>query len=74
MSLSLEQKACVEGYDFASLRQFIRLFPSLPLTKMLRVYFLYIGAPLPKEDDNEDDGEPSEINPDDDPFDIILVR
>lgn len=41
---------------------------------MLRVYFLYIGAPLPKEDDNEDDGEPSEINPDDDPFDIILVR
>lgn len=67
----------IEGYDMASLRQFIRLFPALSLTKLLKAYFLYIGAPLPKEDASEDgsesEEEPAVVN-EEDPFDIILVR
>jgi hypothetical protein len=62
----------IEGYGFTSLRHFIRLFPSLPLTNLLKGYFIYIGAPLPRDD--EDDGEPPTIQPGEDVFDMVLVR
>ena len=61
-----------EGYDFTSLRQFIRLFPSRPLTKLLKGYFAYIGAPLPRE--NQEDQESLSIQQEEDSFDVVLVR
>jgi superkiller protein 3 len=61
-----------EGYDFTSLRQFISLFPSRPLTKLLKGYFAYIGAPLPRED--QEDQESLSIQQEEDSFDVVLVR
>jgi superkiller protein 3 len=61
-----------EGYGFTSLRHFIKLFPSLPLTNLLKGYFTYIGAPLLREDGN--DGEPPTIQPGEDAFDTVLVK
>lgn len=62
-----------EGYDLSSLRQFMDLFPSLPLTSLLKGYFTYRGIPIfdLQEDDSESEHELE--TPDDDPFDTILV-
>ncbi|KAL0571344.1 Superkiller protein 3 [Marasmius crinis-equi] len=42
-------------YDLNDLRQFIELFPSQPLTMLLRGYFLYSGIPLDEDDAEEDE-------------------
>jgi len=63
-----------EGYDFASLRQFIKLFPLHPLTKLLKGYFAHISEPLPMEDGNENDSNSLSTQLDEDSFDMVLVR
>ncbi|KAI0051258.1 TPR-like protein [Auriscalpium vulgare] len=64
----------VEGYGFDYLRQYMRLFPSVALTHLVKAYFTYSGIPLSEDEDGSDNGsEPSEPVPDDaDPYELIL--
>ncbi|KAL0069809.1 Superkiller protein 3 [Marasmius tenuissimus] len=42
-------------YDWANLRQFMELFPSRPLSMLLRGYFLYSGVTLDEESEERDE-------------------
>ncbi|KAK7056865.1 Superkiller protein 3 [Paramarasmius palmivorus] len=42
-----------DDYDRSLLKQFMELFPDLPLTKVLKGYFIYMGVPLVEESDSE---------------------
>ncbi|KAI0674837.1 TPR-like protein [Trametes maxima] len=71
-SLYIESKDAtyIEDYDFGTLRQFIALFPELPLAKLLRAYFEYMAIRL---DEDEDEEKPaSEPDPDVDYVEIIV--
>ena len=63
-----------EEHEYDTLRQYLRLFPALPLGSMIKGYLLYFGIPLEKE---EEDGEDVEKAPvptgDEDPFDLVMV-
>ncbi|CDO72766.1 hypothetical protein BN946_scf184994.g19 [Trametes cinnabarina] len=45
----------LEDYDYATLRQFIQLFPSSALAKLLKAYFEYYAIPLNEEEEREKD-------------------
>ncbi|OBZ66566.1 Superkiller protein 3 [Grifola frondosa] len=61
-SLYIESKdvAYIEGYDFNILRQYIQLFPSSPLTRLLIGYFGYMSIPLSREDNESPDQDENE--------------
>lgn len=61
-----------EDYNFSILRQFVELFPSAALARLIRGYLLYMGLPLTEDEDNleEPAGSPPE---NEDPFDLMLV-
>lgn len=68
-----------ENYNFKSLREYIRLFPSSPLTNMIRGYVVYMDLPTldPEPDEQDEDEEAVELTPIEDQsaaFDIMLVR
>ncbi|KAJ7755694.1 superkiller protein 3 [Mycena maculata] len=60
----------MEHHSLPLLRQFMDLFPSLPLTTLLKAYFQYMNIPLVEVD--EDDGAPESVEPTGDPFDTML--
>lgn len=45
----------------------------MPMTKLLKGYFTFIGAPLPREEEDEVAGDASAIPTDDEAFDMIMV-
>ncbi|KAK0197963.1 superkiller protein 3 [Armillaria mellea] len=55
-SLFLERKdvETIDGYEYPLLRQYMALFPSLPLVSMLKGYFIYNGIPLSDDEEDED--------------------
>ncbi|KAJ4000018.1 TPR-like protein [Lentinula boryana] len=60
----------IDGYDYALLQEFIALFPSHPLTGLLKGYFIYKQIPI--SDDAEDlDTAPQDM---DVGYDMILVN
>jgi hypothetical protein len=59
-----------EGYDFDILRQYQNLFPDHVLSKLIRTYLAYLGAPL--SDEEEETPTPSASL--DDVFGAISVR
>ncbi|KAI0063698.1 superkiller protein 3 SKI3 [Artomyces pyxidatus] len=61
----------IEGYDYDILAQFRRLFPSAPLSHLVRGFFLYMDI-KPSEDEGEASDDGSEPAPDEDAFDIML--
>jgi len=62
----------IEDYSLSSLRQFMNLFPLLPLTSLLKGYFTYMDIPIVdrREDDSGSESDIEVFN--DDPFDTIL--
>ncbi|KAF7375997.1 Antiviral protein [Mycena sanguinolenta] len=71
--LCLDGLDCIDGetYNLPLLRQFMELFPSLPLTSLLKAYFLYMDIPLVEVDD-EDDTPSAPVEQTGDPFDTML--
>lgn len=67
----------VEGYDFETLREYIRLFPNSPLTKMIRGYIAYMDLPsLDPDPDDKDEDEAEGLAAIEDQsaaFDLMLV-
>ncbi|KAJ7188466.1 TPR-like protein [Mycena filopes] len=49
----------IENYGLPILRQFMNLFPSLPLTTLLKAYFMYMDIPLVETEDDDPDAYPS---------------
>ncbi|KAF8170200.1 superkiller protein 3 SKI3 [Mycena galopus ATCC 62051] len=72
--LCLDGQNCIDGetYDLPLLRQFIELFPSLPLTSLLKAYFLYMDIPLVEVDEEEKDTPNPPVEQSGDPFDTML--
>ncbi|KAJ6558576.1 superkiller protein 3 [Mycena vulgaris] len=74
--LCLDGRDCVDmdTYDIPLLRQFVDLFPSLPLTTLLKAYFLYMNIPLAEADEDEDEDEmpTPPVEGMGDPFDTML--
>ncbi|KIY52714.1 hypothetical protein FISHEDRAFT_69529 [Fistulina hepatica ATCC 64428] len=73
--IETKNTSTVEGYDLSLLRRFMALFPALPLTGILKGYFMYMTIPLSKDDDDvSDDEEKHHANGDEeeDPFELIL--
>lgn len=67
----------IDGYDFALLRQFMGLFPALPLTTLLKGYCVYMDISLseePEGEEDDEDGKLKTVSAEDDPFDTIIVR
>ncbi|KAJ7782973.1 TPR-like protein [Mycena metata] len=63
----------MEHYELPLLRQFVDLFPTLPLTSLLKAYFMYMDIPL--ADVNEEDEDETANPPEEqagDPFDSML--
>ncbi|KAK0232722.1 TPR-like protein [Armillaria fumosa] len=56
-SLFLERKdvETIDDYEYSLLRQYMALFPSLPLASMLKGYFVYNGIPLGDDEEDEED-------------------
>ncbi|KAK0207900.1 superkiller protein 3 [Desarmillaria ectypa] len=54
--LFLERKdvETTDDYEYPLLRQYMTLFPSLPLVSMLKGYFIYNGIPLTDDEEDED--------------------
>ncbi|KDQ57736.1 hypothetical protein JAAARDRAFT_35420 [Jaapia argillacea MUCL 33604] len=50
----------IDGYDISTLRRFMEIFPSAPLTKLLRGYFSYMRITIFSEDEESDDDIPHE--------------
>ncbi|KAJ7251764.1 TPR-like protein [Mycena haematopus] len=71
--LCLDGLDCIDGetYNLPLLRQFMELFPSLPLTSLLTAYFLYMDIPLVVESDEDDTPKPP-VEQTGDPFDTML--
>jgi hypothetical protein len=52
----------------------MRLFPSSPLTMLLRSYFMYMSiSPKEKEDDDSDSDREQTTKPSEDAYDALLV-
>ncbi|KAJ7668399.1 TPR-like protein [Mycena polygramma] len=70
-SLCLDGQDCIdpESYDLALLRRFMELFPSLPMTSLLRAYFLYMDLPPV---DGGDETPESPVEQTGDPFDLMM--
>ncbi|KAJ7124904.1 superkiller protein 3 [Mycena epipterygia] len=70
--LCLDGQDCIdmENYNIPLLRQFMDLFPSLPLTSLLTAYFLYMDIPLVEDDENE--APAPAVEQIGDPFDMML--
>ncbi|KAJ6593707.1 TPR-like protein [Mycena capillaripes] len=71
--LCLDGQDCIDSdrYDLPLLRQFMDLFPTLPLTSLLTAYFLYMDIPLVEDEDAEETPKPP-IEQNGDPFDTML--
>lgn len=50
--------SAVEQYDFATLRQFLQLFPEAARTNLIKGYFGYASIPLTDNSDGDEEGEP----------------
>lgn len=48
----------VEDYDYSVLRRYANLFPSSPMTTLIKGYFGYNGIPFVEKDEEEADDEP----------------
>ncbi|TFY78330.1 hypothetical protein EWM64_g5681 [Hericium alpestre] len=71
MFIDEQDAETLEDYGLSHLRQFMQLFPGLPLTRLIQGYLIYSGIPLSEEKDEE--SESAQPNEDDsDPFDTIL--
>ncbi|KAJ7497133.1 TPR-like protein [Mycena latifolia] len=72
--LCLDGRDCIDmdHYDVPLLRQFMGLFPSTPLTSLLKAYFLYMNIPLAEDEDGEDESPKPAVEETGDPFDSIL--
>ncbi|KAJ7115490.1 hypothetical protein C8R43DRAFT_902679, partial [Mycena crocata] len=70
--LCLDGQDCadMDEYNVPLLRQFMDLFPSLPLTSLLRAYFLYMDIP-PVEEEEDETPQPT-VEQTGDPFDAML--
>lgn len=73
MNAGFETKVLSEGYDFGTLRGFMKLFPSASLARFIRGYFWYHSIPL-EEDEEDADGAPVPTADQNEAFDIMLVR
>lgn len=63
----------LEDYDLAILRQYLELFQTSSLSKLLGAYFAYVG--ISSEDDDEDEGKtPREPDPEVEYAEIMIVR
>lgn len=63
-----------EEYEYDTLRQYLRLFPTLPLGSMIKGYLLYFGIPLEEEEEDDEDVEKAPASAgDEDPFDLVMV-
>lgn len=45
-------KYFAEGYDYALLRRYMKLFPSAPLAKVVHAYFRYTGIRVSEDDED----------------------
>ncbi|KAJ7502768.1 TPR-like protein [Mycena galericulata] len=72
--LCLEGQDCIdmESYSLSLLRQFMDLFPSLPLPSLLQAYFQYMDIPLVEADEDDDEPTAPAVEPTGDPFDAML--
>lgn len=66
-------RTVIVGYGLDYLRQYMRLFPTNSLGRLLRGYFLYTGTPLEVHGDEEDNKHARRVVEDRDPIDIIMV-
>ncbi|KAI0356305.1 TPR-like protein [Trametes cingulata] len=73
-TLFIESKdaASIEDYDFSILRQFMELFPTSSLAKLLSAYFHYMAIRLDDEDDEEEEGPDIQPDPDVDYIEIMM--
>ncbi|KAG8213777.1 superkiller protein 3 [Butyriboletus roseoflavus] len=62
----------IVGYGLDHLRQYMRLFPTNPLARLLGGYFLYTGTPLEVHGDEEDDKHSQQVVEERDPIDITM--
>ena len=64
-----------EGYDLSILRRFVTIFPSSPITSLLKGYFQYMDIPLEEEtSESEDEGKSKpKMVLEEDPLDLVLV-
>jgi superkiller protein 3 len=60
-----------EDYDYKLLRRFLALFPQLPLSRFITLYFEFSGIPLDDEKDKE--AKPPIANDTEDKFYDLLV-
>uniref|UniRef100_D8QCZ7 Superkiller protein 3 n=1 Tax=Schizophyllum commune (strain H4-8 / FGSC 9210) TaxID=578458 RepID=D8QCZ7_SCHCM len=71
--LELKDCATVEEYEYDTLRQYLRLFPTLPLGSMIKGYLSYFGIPLEEEEEDDEDVKKAPIpGGDEDPFDLVM--
>jgi superkiller protein 3 len=63
-----------EDYDFRTLRRFIGVFPTLPLTRLLQGYFNYMHLPIDTDDADDVDEFPEALPDSSDSFSAVLVR
>jgi hypothetical protein len=61
-----------EGYDYPTLRQFMKLFPSSSMTCLLEGYFSYMAIPQSSTEASEN-SEEQETRSQEDALDMILV-
>ena len=57
----------------ASLRQFIRLFLLLLMAQPLKGYFTFIGALLPRDEEDDDADDTFVTHTEDEAFNIVMV-
>ncbi|KAG6820878.1 hypothetical protein H0H93_010222 [Arthromyces matolae] len=72
-TMHLESMDCenVSGYDRELVKSYIMMFPSSPISTLLKGYFLYKNIPLSKAQDDSDNESIKETEKED-PFDTIL--
>lgn len=70
-------KHYAEGYDFGTLKEYIRLFPTSQVTNMIRGYISYMDLPTldpdPKDKDIDDEIELAVMEDQSAAFDLMLA-